>query len=51
MKKVQGDIFDFINNDEVDAICITTNGIVSTKRMNPMGAGTAGEAGLTMARN
>lgn len=44
MIEVKGDIFDFINKEGVDAICITTNGVVGKDGRNPMGAGTAGEA-------
>jgi len=44
MIEIQGDIFDFINDPTVDAICITTNGIVGNDGKCLMGAGTAGEA-------
>lgn len=44
MKEIEGNIFDFVMDDSVDAICITTNGIVNNNGLAMMGAGTAGEA-------
>lgn len=44
MIEVEGDIFDFISDPKVDAICITTNGIVNNYGLAIMGAGTAGIA-------
>lgn len=44
MKEIKGSVFDFINDNETDSICITTNGIVNSHDLAIMGAGTAGEA-------
>lgn len=44
MIEIEGDIFDFINDPTVDAICITTNGIVGSDEKNVMGMGVAGIA-------
>lgn len=44
MLEVKGDLFDFLNDEETNAICITTNGIVGADGKAIMGAGTAGEA-------
>ena len=44
MIEIEADIFDFLNDEKTDAICITTNGIVNSYGLAIMGAGTAGEA-------
>lgn len=44
MKEIKGNIFDFIEDEDTDAICITTNGITNASGVAIMGAGTAGEA-------
>ena len=45
MKELVGtDLFDFVKNKDVDAICITTNCSVSNDGTNPMGGGCAGAA-------
>src|SRR5579885_542327 len=44
MIEITGDVFDFINDPETDAICITTNGIVNNDGKNIMGGGVAGIA-------
>lgn len=44
MKEIKGNVFDLALTPEVDAICITTNGIVGATGLATMGAGTAGEA-------
>jgi hypothetical protein len=44
MKEITGNVFDLINEPDVDSICITTNGIVNANGLAIMGAGVAGEA-------
>lgn len=42
MKEITGNIFDLMFEPEVDSVCITTNGIISSNGKAVMGAGTAG---------
>ncbi len=45
MKELIGtDLFDFVQNKDIDVICITTNCSVSNDGTNPMGGGCAGAA-------
>ena len=44
MKELKGNLFDMAMEPEVDAICITTNGITNHDGLAMMGAGTAGKA-------
>lgn len=44
MKEIKEDLFKMMRQDDVDAICITTNCSISDDGTNPMGGGCAGVA-------
>ena len=44
MKEVKANIFDLINQSNVNSICIATNGIIGAAGLAVMESGTAGEA-------